>query len=98
MSTTQTAQTLISDFTSLTNTVSNVAFLNVNGGRFAEISYGITGEMSVLLEQPDAVASLFASADAELEKSRQAMKRATVMRNAAWKLSMERTNKKALSL
>lgn len=70
--------------------VNSVSFLNVNGGRYVEIDYGITGRMSVRLEQDDAVASLFASADAEFEHARAAMRRAIRMRNTAWKLSRER--------
>ena len=71
--------------------VNSVGLFNVNGGRFAEISYGLTGQMSVLLESDDAVASLFASADAEFEHARAIMRRAMRMRNAAWKLSKERS-------
>jgi hypothetical protein len=71
-------------------TVNSVSFLNVNGNRYAEIDYGITGRMSVLLEQPDPVASLFASADAEFARARSAMRRAMRIRSAAWKLSKER--------
>ena len=73
--------------------VNSVRFLNVSGGRYAEIAYGITGQMSVRLEQDDAVASLFASADAEFEHARAARRRAMRMRNAAWKLSRERTER-----
>ncbi len=81
--------TIESNPASLTNTVNSVRTLNVNGGNFAEISYGITGEMSVLIEG-DTVQSLFASADAELVRATQSMKRATIMRNAAWKLIADR--------
>ena len=71
--------------------VNHVALLNVNGNRFAEIAYGITGEMSVMLNESDAVASLFASADAEFKHAGEVMRRAMRMRNAAWKLSKERS-------
>jgi hypothetical protein len=74
----------------LTMQVTSVSVLNVNGGRFAEISYGITGQMSVLLSESDPVASLFASADAEFESARATMRRAMRMQNAAWVLSKER--------
>lgn len=77
---------------SATMSVHNVGILCVNGGRFAEISYGICGQMSVMLNESDAVASLFASADAEFDHARIAMRRAMRIRNAAWKLSVERTN------
>lgn len=73
--------------------VHSVGLLNVNGNRFAEVRYGVAGStLSVLLDQPDAVASLFASADMEFEKARDAMRRGMRMRNAAWKLSEQRTN------
>lgn len=75
---------------SLTMQVHSVGILCVNGGRFAEIRYGIAGEMSVMLNEADPVASLFASADAEFEHARDAMRRAMRMRNAAWRLSKER--------
>ena len=80
---------------SFASAVNSVSFLCVNGGRYAEIDYGITGRMSVRLEQDDAVSSLFASADAEFEHARSAMRRAMRMRNAAWKLSKERAERSA---
>lgn len=76
--------------------VSSVGILNVNGNQFAEIAYGFSGaSMSVLIEGKDPVESLFASADAEFEAARAAMRRAMRMRNAAWKLSKDRANSKA---
>lgn len=72
--------------------VHSVGVLCVNGGRFAEISYGTTGQMSVNIEQADPVAGLFAAADAEFEHASQIMRRAMLMRRAAWKLSKERTS------
>ncbi len=71
-------------------TVNSVSMLCVNGGRFAEIKYGVSGEMSVMLNEADPVASLFASADAEFEAARNTMRRAMRMRNAAWKISKTR--------
>ena len=87
--------TLSEPSNSLVYSVNSVSFLCVNGGRYAEIDYGITGHMSIRLEQDDAVASLFASADAEFEHARSAMRRAMRMRNAAWKLSKERAERSA---
>ncbi len=87
-----TMTTLAMNPNSAVMTVNSVGILNVNGGRYAEIRYGITGEMSVMINGSDDVASLFASADAEFEHARDCMKRAMRMRNAAWKLSFSRTD------
>ena len=70
--------------------VNSVHILNVNGGRFAEFTYGITGQMSVNIDDADPVTGLFAAADAEFKHASQIMRRAMLMRRAAWKLSKER--------
>lgn len=84
--------TLTESYSGLTMSVNGVGILCVPGGTYAEISYGITGRMSVRLEDPDdPVASLFASADSEMYHARQIMRRAMRMRNAAWCLAKERS-------
>ena len=72
---------------SLIMRINDVTITNINGSRYANISYGITGQMGVLINQEDAVASLFASSDEELEHARDAMRRAMRMSNAAKRLS-----------
>lgn len=90
--TTQKSVTLTESDSGLTMSVNNVGILCVAGGTYAEISYGLTGQMSVRLDNPsDAVGSLFASADAEFKHAREVMRRAMRMRNAAWKISKERS-------
>ena len=70
----------------LTYNVRDVHELNVNGARFVEFSYGTTGKTSVLIEQDDPVASLFASSDSEFNRAREIARRAMRTRNAAWAL------------
>jgi hypothetical protein len=72
--------------------INSVTTLTIASGTFARISYDLSSEMSVNLDNPsDAVASLFAAADAEFEHARDTMRRAMVMRSAAWHLSKQRT-------
>lgn len=76
----------------LAMTVNYVATIRYPAGAYAQISYGICSEMSVLLSNPDdPVASLFAYADDEFARARQIMRRAMRVRNAAWKLSQGRS-------
>lgn len=71
--------------------INRVSVLCVNGGRFAEVSYGETGAMSVNIENADPVSALFSAADAEFEHASRIMRRAMLMRRAAWHLSKERS-------
>ena len=85
-----TNQTISISPETLTQQVTSVSLLNVNGGRFAEIRYGIFGEMSVKLDQEDPIAALFAASDAELDRARDAFKRSMRMKSAAWHLIRQR--------
>lgn len=70
--------------------VHSVGVLNVNGGRFVRYSHGPIGETCVLIGDADPVGALFNYADTEAAKARECMKRASLARCAARKLSRER--------